>query len=287
MQGWLIFFLSVAGHTTAWVMLVNRLHAFPIRAHFLRRFRTLHDVAVPAFPLLLATLTHFQPADLALTLQFSRFPNPLQLLVLLTAAFSLPLAAGILRWQLSGKHHFLYASHKQLVNLHKQAASLSPAAADAVSGIPKRLAKLWPWNEFLQLELNHKTLHIPGNSATPDQHPSLRILHFSDLHFTGTPGLEFYRRVVDLALQQPTDAVMFTGDLIDDPQLLQAAVEILKPLTQIAPCWFVLGNHDWRTTTNSSAKHSKTAAGNLPPDAISIPKSRVSNCLSPAANGRG
>lgn len=227
-------------------MLVNRLHAFPIRASHLRRFRTLHDLAVPTYPLALAALSHFHPPNLAATLQFSRFPEPLQLLVLLTSAFSIPLAAGILRWQVSGKHRFHDATRKQLVNLHKQAANLSPAAADAVAGIPKRLAKLWPWNEFLQLELNHKTLHVPSSSTSPNQLPTLRILHLSDLHFTGTPGLEFYRRVVELALQQPTDAVMFTGDLIDDPQLLPAAVEILKPLTQIAPCWFVLGNHDWR-----------------------------------------
>lgn len=74
----------------------------------------------------------------------------------------------------------------------------------------------------------------------------LRILHLSDLHFIGTPGTAYYEFVVRTAMQQQADLILFSGDLIDRPELLDAAVRTLQPLTSLAPCCFVLGNHDWR-----------------------------------------
>ena len=48
-----IFLLSCIGHTELWVMIVNRSFAFPIKATHLRKFRTLHDIAIVVFPWLL------------------------------------------------------------------------------------------------------------------------------------------------------------------------------------------------------------------------------------------
>ena len=42
------------------------------------------------------------------------------------------------------------------------------------------------------------------------------------------------------------DVYAFTGDLIDRVDMLPTAISILSPLPKRAPCYFVLGNHDWR-----------------------------------------
>jgi hypothetical protein len=247
-SGWLIFLLCIAGHAECWVILINRLHALPIRHTLLRRLRTLHDLAIPTFPFLLAALAGFGPNGLLNSGNYTQLPQLTRILLACSLAGCLPLVAGIFRWQFTGRKCFRHSSSSQHLNLLND----YPAqySLDTLVGIPRRLARLWPWNEILQLELNHKLVRIPRRkpSHATNRTPSriLHILHLSDLHFTGTPGLDFYRRAVQLAAQHPADAIMFTGDLIDDPRLLPAAVEILRPLTRIAPCWFILGNHDWR-----------------------------------------
>ncbi len=60
--GWLMFLASLAGHTEWWIIAVNRSHALPIQATKLRKFRTLHDVAVVGYP-----SSCFHSRDLALT----------------------------------------------------------------------------------------------------------------------------------------------------------------------------------------------------------------------------
>jgi len=256
-NGWLVLLLASAGHAEWWVIAVNRLHSFPIAAHKLRRFRTFHDVAVPGFPLLVAAIAGFGEKGLLRGGSPADQPILLQVLLMCAASGCIPLLFAVLRWQASGCKAFHLTDARELLIIRdtnstdQQAASVP--AIESVSGLPKTLARVWPFNEFNHLELNRKSIRIvaPAIRSSPDrpnetlQRP-LRLLHFSDLHFTGTPGLGFYREFVRLVLQHPVDAVFFTGDLIDAPELLPQAIEILRPLAQHAPCWFVLGNHDWR-----------------------------------------
>ena len=64
LTGCSIFLLSCIGHTELWVMTVNRLHALNIRPDRLRAVRTLHDVAVPGFPVYLLWLAGFSDTSL-------------------------------------------------------------------------------------------------------------------------------------------------------------------------------------------------------------------------------
>ena len=259
MSGWLIFLLASAGHAEWWVIVVNRLHAFPIAAPKLRRFRSLHDLAVPGFPALLAAIAGFGEQGLLTGGTLTQLPIAIQVLLAGAVSGCIPLAFGILRWQCSGKHCFQLADSRDLLDLRSVesagagAASANIPAIYSVAGLHSTLAQIWPLNEFTKLEINRKSIRLlnpaPQSAAATARRTSrktLRLLHFSDLHFIGTPGLAFYREFVRVAQQFPADAIFFTGDLIDDPQLLQQAVEILRPLTRIAPCWFILGNHDWR-----------------------------------------
>lgn len=257
MSGWLVVLLAAAGHAEWWVIAVNRLHAFPIHAPKLRRFRMLHDIAVPAFPLLLVAVAGFGEQGLLNGGSPAQQPATIQLLLACAVSGCIPLLLGIIRWHASGRRAFLAADARTLLNLrdtHPNAQTTPQASPlQTVMGLPRTLARIWPLNEFVHLELNRKSICIPAtgptqNSTASQKSPlrSLRLLHFSDLHFTGTPGMAYYREFVRLAQQHPADAIFFTGDLIDDPTLLQEAIEILRPLTQTAPCWFILGNHDWR-----------------------------------------
>jgi len=256
-SGWLVFLLATAGHAEWWVITVNRLHAFPIAAPKLRRFRSLHDVAVPGFPLLIAALAGFGEQGLLCGGSLGLQPPALRLVLIFAASGCIPLLLGIIRWQTTGQRAFLAATSRTLIAIQhthsNQQAAPHSAPVQTVPGLPKTLARIWPFNQYLHIELNHKSIRIgadrpkPGAAVAAESSPrTLRLLHFSDLHFTGTPGLAYYREFVRLAQQHPVDAIFFTGDLIDDPALLPEAIEILRPLTLTAPCWFILGNHDWR-----------------------------------------
>ncbi|MFO0979872.1 MAG: metallophosphoesterase [Planctomycetaceae bacterium] len=238
--GWLILLLSIAGHTELWVLAVNRSHALPIRAYKLRKFRTLHDIAVGAFPFVLLFGTGIGETSLLRGGSWAQQPGWFQWILGFTIAGCIPLTIGILRWHFVRHGQFHRAEQREIV-------SAVAMKGEAARGRTRTLTKVWPWNEYCQIEVNRKRVALSPKRLRPkDSSDTVRILHLSDLHFIGCPGNDFYRSAVELALKQPVDLIVFTGDLIDEPSLLPDAIEILRPLTAHAPCVFILGNHDWR-----------------------------------------
>lgn len=242
LTGWLIFLLSCIGHTELWVMIVNRSHAFPVKSTVLRKFRSLHDLAIVAFPPLLlwncGTGSHGLLTGGSLGNQ-----TPFWRATLIVAMLgSIPWFFGVLRWQWKGRFEFHRVTSREVFDV----ASLARQGATAsdVRGSRWHPVVIWPWNEILSLEVNVKTIQV-SDPKSVSRRP-LRIVHFSDLHFIDCPGADFYRFVVGKAIELNADAFVFTGDLIDKPELLEMAVEILRPLTKVARCFFILGNHDWR-----------------------------------------
>jgi len=241
LYGWLWIAASVIGNAEFWVILVNRSHALPIPHRRLKLMRRIHDLAVPGWPLVLLWLTGTGPESLLRGGSLWEQGLWTRRLVLFTSLWCTTLILQTLSWQFRQKQRALYCSQRQRFDV--------PALTDdgAVRGEPGLLAAIWPGNEYCQLELNIKRVRIATKRQRPEKPvSSLRILHLSDLHFIGTPGTAFYEFLVSTALQQPVDLILFTGDLIDKPELLKTAVRILQPLTRAAPCCFVLGNHDWR-----------------------------------------
>jgi len=79
---------------------------------------------------------------------------------------------------------------------------------------PHQFMAHWPWNEQFQLEAITRTYRLP---RVPRAWDGLSMLHISDLHFTGTIGLEYFEQVIEQANQLDCDIVAVTGDLVDIP----------------------------------------------------------------------
>ena len=243
--GWLLLIASIAGHTEWWVMLVNRSHALRISSTRLRKFRTLHDLAVLSYPFILLWLTGTGPASLLFGGRFSQQSSFLQGLLIVTIAGCIPLLLGMYRWHWIRHPQF---KHKNTATRHDVLSSASSEAERiAVRGPRRHPSQLWPLNEIFHLEVNTKAVRVMQTirkgkaTRTP-----LRLAHLSDLHFIGCPGPGYYQFLVKRVIDLQPDLILFTGDLIDEIALLPEAIDILRPLLSVAPCYFILGNHDWK-----------------------------------------
>lgn len=71
--------------------------------------------------------------------------------------------------------------------------------------------------------------------------PTLRVAHFTDLHYKGDK--KFALRLVARINRLEPHLVCFTGDLFDEPEHLPEALERLRQIK--APLYGVPGNHDF------------------------------------------
>ena len=75
--------------------------------------------------------------------------------------------------------------------------------------------------------------------------PPLRILHMSDFHASPVVSLEQINEAVDLGLSLKPELICLTGDFITSKyEHLPELSHILKRLSQVAPAFACLGNHD-------------------------------------------
>lgn len=94
----------------------------------------------------------------------------------------------------------------------------------------------------LDVQVRHQTWTAPAQVA------GLRILHLSDTHLDGTPGLE--KKLLELILATPHDLLVWTGDFrfrkwAFDPAELEPTLWLLSHLPPPRfGAWGILGNHD-------------------------------------------
>ena len=96
------------------------------------------------------------------------------------------------------------------------------------------------WCEAEWLEQNHVAVPISGAARPP-----LRLLHISDLHASAVVSLGYIGQAIEVALKFQPDLICVTGDFIT--HFFDDAVgyaRILRRLSDAAPCFAVLGNHD-------------------------------------------
>ncbi len=87
------------------------------------------------------------------------------------------------------------------------------------------------------------TVDSPGVPAG-----GLRILHLSDMHFTGRDRIERLKieRTIKLLAREQMDLLLITGDLIHDTGGLPAALDLIDRLPRPRLGAFAcLGNHDY------------------------------------------
>ena len=88
------------------------------------------------------------------------------------------------------------------------------------------------------------------NKDIPDSFDSLKIIHFSDLHFGSNVNLDYVKNVVKLINKQKPDIVLFTGDLLDKranptkEEVKKIKSELNKIESNLGN-YAVSGNHDY------------------------------------------
>lgn len=126
-------------------------------------------------------------------------------------------------------------------SLTKMAAALTGAVATAAVGTLAYAR----WVERLRVDVRRMAVEVdsPGLPAA-----GLRILHLSDMHFTGEGQIERWKieHTLRLLAGEQIDLLLVTGDLIHDDGGLPAALELLARLPQPRLGAFAcLGNHDY------------------------------------------
>lgn len=96
------------------------------------------------------------------------------------------------------------------------------------------------WQNFsVQKETCHLTL-----ASLPDSFQNFRVLQLSDLHgrVFDTEQKDLLKAVAD----SKPDIICITGDLFDEETDLSMLPGLLTGLTEIAPTYYVTGNHEWQ-----------------------------------------
>ena len=86
---------------------------------------------------------------------------------------------------------------------------------------------------------------VTPSPGVPKEWHELSILHLADTHFIGNLDRPFFEEVARLAAEMRPDLIVFTGDLLDDLDLLHWLPATFGRLEAPLGCYYVLGNHDW------------------------------------------
>lgn len=116
---------------------------------------------------------------------------------------------------------------------------------------------LWILWANTALELNEYTI---TSERLPKGFDGFRIAHVSDLH-----NAEFGAdnvRLLDLLRSAEPDLIAITGDLIDSRNTdVEIALRFAQEAMQIAPCFYVPGNHESRVSVYPELKAGLSALG--------------------------
>ena len=146
------------------------------------------------------------------------------------------LFSSVLRWRLRRLPPVQISNHSRTVDI---------AARLGYKPVGKKghhyLAFL-PGNEALSLQVSDKRYALP---RVPREWHELSILHLTDTHFIGNLERPYFEEVTRLAAEMNPDLIVFTGDLLDDLELLPWLPATFGRLKAPLGCYYVLGNHDW------------------------------------------
>ncbi len=157
-----------------------------------------------------------------------------------------------LRWQFSKLPAALESNHTRAENIAER------LGYRPVHGWLWRSLTRLPGNQDFIVHYHEKSLALPRLEPALD---GLSILHFSDLHFTGRIGKEFFREVTRRAMESKPDLIALTGDFVDNPDCIEWIPETLGALTAPHGVYFVLGNHDPRMRQVPQLRRALTDAG--------------------------
>ncbi len=107
------------------------------------------------------------------------------------------------------------------------------------------LVGIWP--RFIEpslLTVSRLTIPLP---MLPKELEGLKIVQFSDLHYSPHMEKKFLEKVRRRIMQQKGDIIVFTGDLLSYSELVDTDIlkEFLQSLSAPLGCYAIFGNHDY------------------------------------------
>ncbi len=232
-----IALFALLGHGYFWVAIVNRLHAWAGPRKFIDFTTYSSFAAFVVLPPIIAWQWQHLGANFFDQQATTRWPWFLLVYCLGCAFFGL---GKLLARFVSG-----FREDDPQAVLSKQrlfVARATPLSTRSLRGFYPRLLGFVPGNQALRLTIDTKQLVIP---RLPAKLMGLRIAHISDLHVTGRVGPEWFRWVVDEVNKLAPDAIMVTGDLIEQEAYRSWLNENLGLLRAKYGVYFILGNHDY------------------------------------------
>ena len=107
------------------------------------------------------------------------------------------------------------------------------------------------------LELNTYTI---SSERLPEGFDGYRIAHISDLH-NAEMGKN-NEKLLDMLREAEPDIIAITGDIIDSRNTdIDVALQFTKDAMEIAPCYYVTGNHEARVSEYDELKEGLTEQG--------------------------
>lgn len=228
-----LLFALFAGHCELMAAWINRLHSLPYHRRALRPTRYVHDLLVVGFPPLVVWSLGLDGPRLLLDGGWSQLPTGWAIYFALCGLGIVSLVLAVIRRTT--------ARHPELRGTRTIDVAAELGHAPAGPGLRGRIARL-PGNEVFELEVNEKEYVLPG---LPPEFDGLSIAHFSDTHFRGPIGLDYFRFAFGEIAKMNADLVAFTGDLLDKQHLTDWLSATFGRLSAPLGCWFILGNHDW------------------------------------------
>ena len=107
------------------------------------------------------------------------------------------------------------------------------------------------------LELNRYTI---SSDRLPEAFDGYRIVHVSDLH--NTEMGKDNEKLLDMLWEADPDIIAITGDIIDSRNTdIDVALQFTKTAMEIAPCYYVTGNHEARVSEYDELKEGMIELG--------------------------
>ncbi|MDA0834131.1 MAG: metallophosphoesterase [Planctomycetota bacterium] len=243
---WVWWFILAAGCSEWMVTLTNRIHGLPVRERSLKHVRHLLELGVIIVPWLvfLGLLIHSQ--ELMTALLSEDDPRSTWWVLNFTGlqgwitGFGLTGFMGLI--VSSWRYHFCSVPATQVLH-HRTTVDVSEKRGDVpIATGPYHWMTRFPFNEIFQVEVAEKHFHL---RRLPHEWAGLSIVHLSDMHFIGTIEQGYFETVCELAQELQPDMFVFTGDLLDNPELTTWLPSTLGRLKAPLGCWYILGNHDW------------------------------------------
>lgn len=108
-----------------------------------------------------------------------------------------------------------------------------------------------------------QTNYLVKSKKLPESFNEFKIAHISDFHNTNSKRIK--STIIETLKKNAPDVIVITGDLIDSRRTnITSAIDFLKSIINIAPVYFVLGNHESRLRdTKELIEHAENIGVNV------------------------